>query len=94
MEQWVMLGLTAGFLTTIGYIPQLVKGYKTHKMDDVSVMMPLLLSVGMGLWLCYGIVTDDVPIIFWNAVSVGLNVVLIVMKYRYRKAPRSPDESS
>jgi MtN3 and saliva related transmembrane protein len=84
MEDWLLLGLMAGLLTTIGYIPQIVKGYETRKMDDVSIFMPVLLCIGMGLWLLYGVVLSNIPIIFWNAMGVSLNLVLIVMKFRYR----------
>ncbi len=54
-------------------------------MDDVSVFMPLVLMVGMGLWLAYGVMLRDIPIVFWNAVSVTLNAGIILMKIRYSR---------
>ncbi|MFA5312493.1 MAG: SemiSWEET transporter [Methanomassiliicoccales archaeon] len=90
MEDWIVLGLMAGLLTTIGYLPQILKGYRTRRMEDVSIMMPALLCVGMGLWLLYGVVLGDIPIIFWNAMGVSLNIVLIAMKLRFERAPKQP----
>ncbi len=83
MDQFVIIGLVAGLITTLGYVPQVVKGYRSGSMEDVSLYMPLMLMVGMSLWLVYGIILKDPPIIFWNAVSVILNVVIILMKLRY-----------
>ncbi len=80
-----MLGLTAGFFTTLGYAPQILKGYRTGKMDDISILMPALLMLGLGLWLVYGIVVNDFPIIFWNAIAVFLNFMIIMMKLHYDK---------
>jgi MtN3 and saliva related transmembrane protein len=85
-----VIGLTAGFITTMGYIPQVVKGYRSKRMDDVSVFMPLVLMIGMGLWLVYGIMLRDVPIVFWNAVSVALNAWIIFMKIRYGRKESGP----
>jgi MtN3 and saliva related transmembrane protein len=83
MDDWMVLGLVAGFLTTIGFVPQLVKGYRTKRMDDVSLVMPMLLSAGMALWLGYGLMIDSLPIIFWNIVAIGLNLGMIVLKLKF-----------
>ncbi len=79
----MVLGLAAGLLTTIGFVPQLVKGYRTRRMDDVSLVMPMLLSAGMALWLGYGIMIDSLPIIFWNIIAIGLNLGMIVLKLKF-----------
>lgn len=85
MDDWMVLGLAAGFLTTIGFVPQLVKGYRTKRMEDVSLVMPMLLSAGMALWLGYGIMIDSLPIIFWNIVALGLNLGMIFLKIKFSK---------
>jgi MtN3 and saliva related transmembrane protein len=85
MDDWMVLGLAAGFLTTIGFVPQLVKGYRTKRMDDVSLVMPMLLSAGMALWLGYGIMIDSLPIIFWNIVALGLNLGMILLKVKFSR---------
>jgi len=83
MDKWTLLGLLAGFLTTMGFVPQIVKGFKTKKMEDVSSGMLLLLGIGMFLWMVYGILINSLPVIFWNAIALSLNVVLIVLKMKY-----------
>ena len=54
MDLVVILGLIAGAVTSMGFIPQLIRGYKTKELDDVSYYMPAILAVGMSLWLLYG----------------------------------------
>lgn len=83
MDDLTFIGLAAGLITTSGFIPQVIKGYRSGRMEDVSLFMPIVLMVGMTLWLIYGIYLQDLPIIFWNAVAIGLNCVLLMMKVRY-----------
>lgn len=85
MDQFIVIGLVAGLITTLGYVPQVIKGYRSGSMEDVSLYMPFVLMVGMSLWLVYGIVLGDIPIMLWNAISVILNAVIILMKLRYDK---------
>ena len=80
-----MLGILAGLLTTIGFIPQIIKGYRTKRMEDVSLLMPLVLGAGMLLWLFYGISLENLPIILWNAFAFALNIAVVVLKLRYAK---------
>jgi MtN3 and saliva related transmembrane protein len=89
METWTWLGLMAGMLTTIGFIPQIVKGYRTKRMGDVSLTMPILLSMGMTLWFFYGMVLEDIPIMIWNLIALSLNIVVIflIITYRRRSGP-------
>lgn len=77
------LGVAAGAVTSIGFIPQLLKGYRTKRLTDVSYGMPLFLAFGMSLWLSYGILRDDVTIILANAFGVTCTLLLIILKYRY-----------
>ncbi len=83
MDDWMLLGLIAGLLTTVGFVPQLLRGYRTKRMGDVSVAMPIVLATGMFLWLVYGILTNDLPIIVWNATAVLLNIGIVGLKVRY-----------
>lgn len=91
-----MLGLVAGMLTTVSFIPQIAKGYRTKRMNDVSLTMPILLSLGMALWFFYGLVLGDIPIMLWNLIALALNITVIYLIFRYRRnRARSiaPDES-
>ncbi|HTY47914.1 MAG TPA: SemiSWEET transporter [Methanomassiliicoccales archaeon] len=83
MDDWMLLGLVAGLLTTIGFVPQLIRGYRTKRMGDVSLAMPVVLSLGMFLWLMYGLMKNDAPIIIWNAIALMLNLAIVLLKIRY-----------
>jgi MtN3 and saliva related transmembrane protein len=85
MEDWILLGITAGFLTTIGFVPQIIKSVRTRRMEEVSLMMPLLLSLGMFLWSIYGVLKADWAIILWNVVALVLNLSLVGLKFHYRR---------
>lgn len=94
MDQIAIIGLAAGLITTMGCVPQLIKGYRSGRMEDVSLFMPVFLMVGMGLWLAYGILLRDLPIVLWNAVSVALNATMVIMKVRYDKKRRKETEAA
>ncbi len=82
---WTILGLLAGAITSMGFIPQLVRGFRTKKLDDVSYYMPLVLIIGMSLWLFYGIMRKDLSIIVANFIGVGCNITLLTMKKIYQE---------
>ncbi|HEY3419857.1 MAG TPA: SemiSWEET transporter [Methanomassiliicoccales archaeon] len=85
METWTMLGLMAGMLTTVGFVPQIVKGYRTKHMNDVSLTMPILLSLGMTLWFFYGMILADIPIMLWNLIALALNITVIYLILSFRR---------
>jgi len=89
MDGFTVLGLIAGTLTTSGYIPQIVKGYRTKKMQDVSLMMISILCIGMFLWILYGLSQSDIPLIVSNTVGTSFLVTLIAMKFYYDRRLRS-----
>ena len=81
MFTWI--GIAAGAITSLGFIPQLIKAYKTKHLNDISYWMPLVLAVGMTLWLAYGILRNDIAIITANTFGVGCNILLMTMKKWY-----------
>ena len=83
MVEWVVLGLIAGALTTSGYIPQIVKGYRTKKMNDVSILMISILCVGMFLWIVYGYMVNDLALLISNIIGTTLLAILVTMKFHY-----------
>ena len=78
-----ILGLIAGAVTSMGYLPQLFKGYKTKSLKDISYYMPGVLAIGMTLWLVYGIFLQAIAVIVANAFGISCSIVLIVMKKIY-----------
>lgn len=83
MDSWTYLAFVAGALTSTGYLPQIIKGFKTRRMGDVSLLMPAVLGIGMFLWLLYGLVREDTAIIVANVVGSSLTAVLVGMKLMY-----------
>ncbi len=86
MDATDLLGLTAGAITSLGFMPQLIRGYRTKKLDDISYYMPLTLAFGMSLWLLYGIVVEKLPIIVANGFGISCCFILIIMKRMYSPA--------
>ena len=80
--QWV--GLVAGLLTTIAFVPQVLKIWRTRSAKDISLRAYVAFSIGVALWLVYGILKQEPPIILWNAVTLVLALAIVAMKLRFR----------
>jgi len=85
---WTIFGLIAGLLCISSYVPQILKGYQTKKLDDISYHLMSFMGSGMFLWILYGIHIGSIPIIVTNVMGVSCNSLLIFMKYRYTKNNR------
>ena len=83
MDGVTTLGLTAGTLTTIAFIPQIVKAWQSKSTGDLSWGMVSTFSTGVLLWLIYGIWIDSLPVILANAVTLLLQGGIIALKIRY-----------
>jgi MtN3 and saliva related transmembrane protein len=79
-----ILGLVAGTLTTISFLPQLLKAWKSRSTHDISIGMFSLLAAGIVLWIVYGVVTADVPVIVANSVTLVFVGLILALKLRYR----------
>ena len=80
-----MLGIAAGVLILSGWVEQIIKGYKTKSLKDVSKYLMVFISGGSILWLIYGIVVSDVFIIGTNIAAIFLMMIVLFMKKRYEK---------
>ncbi|GFE58442.1 SemiSWEET family sugar transporter [Geobacter sp. AOG1] len=85
------LGLIAGAVTSFAAVPQVVRTYRTRHARDISIWQPILLTAGMALWLVYGILLKDVPLITANLFSLLCYGILIVLKIRYRDGDNLPE---
>jgi MtN3 and saliva related transmembrane protein len=83
MVEW--LGVAAGTLTTLSFVPQVLRTWKTKSTEDVSLWMLLAFNGGIMLWLTYGILTNKPSIIFANAITLTLALTLLGMKLKYRE---------
>ncbi|HYG00923.1 MAG TPA: SemiSWEET transporter [Chryseosolibacter sp.] len=79
------VGIAAGICTAISLLPQLVKLIKTKKAEDLSLFYLSILFVGLALWIWYGFLRDDLPIIVTNSFSLLVNLTVIVLGIRYKK---------
>ena len=80
-----IVAILAGFFILIGWIPQIIQGYKTKKLEDVSKYLVISIFVGAALWLIYGIEIDDVYIIGVNVAAMFLTMTVLIMKLKYEK---------
>ncbi len=78
-----LLGISAGVLTAASRVPQIVKTWKTRSAGGLSLSMYAMLCAGFLLWLTYGLMTDNVPVILSNVVSLAFNLVLLVFRFRF-----------
>lgn len=79
------LGLLAGAVTSVAVVPQIIKSYRSRHVRDISIWQPVLLNLGMSLWLTYGIIIGDLPLIMANTFSILCNSILIVMKFFFKE---------
>ena len=82
-----VLGLVAAVFTTLGFLPQVVKTWRTKNVRALSLSMYLVLFTGMFLWLIYGIYKDSLALIVANVFScvLTLSIIVFILKYKNRK---------
>ncbi len=80
-----ILGIAAGVLILTGWVEQIIKGYKTKSLKDVSKYLMVFISGGAILWLIYGIIISDDFIIGTNIAAIFLMMIVLFMKKRYEK---------
>lgn len=76
--------MAAALLTTAAFVPQAIKVWRSRSTKDISLAMFTLMVAGIVLWLSYGILIDDVPLIIANAVTLILAGAILVAKIRFR----------
>jgi len=83
MDLTMIMGLLAGTMTTIAFLPQLFQTWKTRSAKDVSLGMFLIFTTGVVLWVIYGLMIQSLPIIAANTVTLVLAGAILVLKLRY-----------
>lgn len=83
---WVeYVGLAAGTLTTAAYVPQVYKTWRTKAVEDISLAMYVSMSLGITLWLVYGLLHSAAAVIIANAVGLVLVGCMLRLKLKYEK---------
>lgn len=88
-----LVGSMAAILTTVSFLPQMVKAYRTKKMHDVSPYLMALYASGTTLWLTYGAFLNDWVIMLANAFGTAFNLILLYMKFAYGRSSSRLDEA-
>ena len=79
-----ILGMLAGTITSITFLPQVIKVWKSRSAKDLSLLMLVLLMVGVSLWLVYGLVIMDGAIIYTNSMVLLMTLILLFFKLKYK----------
>ena len=78
-----LLGFAAATCTTLAYAPQFVKVWRTRSAEDISLGMLLVMVLGLALWLLYGLLSGDAPLVAANAITIVLASGILLMKLKY-----------
>jgi MtN3 and saliva related transmembrane protein len=84
MDFVTLIGVAAAVLTTTAFMPQAVKVWRTRSTGDISLAMWSVLVVGIVLWLTYGVLIGDLPLILANGVTLLPAVTVLAFKLRYK----------
>lgn len=79
-----IIGLFAGTLATISFLPQVIKAWKSKQTKDISLPMYILFVIGVSLWLIYGLMINELPVILANAVTLILAGIILTLKLKYK----------
>ena len=78
------LGLTAGVLTTLSFLPQVIKAWRSRSTRDISLGMFAMFCTGVFLWIVYGFLVGDLPVLVANLVTFLLAATILGLKLRHR----------
>jgi MtN3 and saliva related transmembrane protein len=84
MSALQLLGLAAGTITSITFLPQVIQIWKTKSAKDLSLQMLLLLILGVSMWLTYGILVKDAAIIYTNSMVLTMSLIMMYFKFKYK----------
>lgn len=79
----VAIGFIAGLLTTLSFVPQMLRAWRTRSTADLSLTTIVVFAFGISLWIVYGSIIHSVPIVLWNAVTLVLNLGILTAKLRH-----------
>ena len=83
MDWITLIGLLAAAGTTTAFLPQVIKAVRTRRTSDISLVMYIIFIVGLLLWIVYGVLTIDVPVIVANFITVFLALIVLSLKLKY-----------
>lgn len=88
MQTIDIIGFLAAFCTTVAYLPQAIKAFKTRKTEDISSLMYVIMLTGLTLWLIYGVLLNNYPIIIANIATILLASSVLILKIKTEKTSK------
>ena len=79
-----IIGLMAAFCTTLSFLPQAIHTIKTKNTSGISLLMYSIFTIGTFLWLAFGIMTNNLPVILANCITAILALVILGYKLKYK----------
>ena len=84
--QWIdYVGLFGALLSSVTFVPQVIKAWQTRSVGDLSIWMVFILIGNVSTWLFYGIVKQDLAIIVANAIILSLSLLMLYFKITFKK---------
>jgi len=83
MSPVTLIGLAAAFCTTVAFLPQVIQTWRTRSTKDLSLSMFLVFTTGIFLWLVYGLILRDLPLIAANGTTFVLSGTILYFKLRH-----------
>jgi MtN3 and saliva related transmembrane protein len=78
-----LLGMKAGCISSVTFLPQVIKTWKTKSAADISLLMFTFATISVIMWLVYGIILNNIPIIFTNSMVLLFSLIMLYFKFRY-----------
>ena len=85
MDGIEMLGMMAGTISSVTFLPQVIKTWQTKSAKDISLWMFLLVTLSVIMWLVYGIFLKSIPIIYTNSAVLLMSLVMLYFKWKFDK---------
>jgi len=82
---WPVVGTLAAALTTFSFVPQLVKIVRTRSAHDISIITMAQLSLGVSLWIAYGLYIQDAIIVAANGITLVILILILIACFKFRK---------
>jgi MtN3 and saliva related transmembrane protein len=79
-----ILGYSAGFITSLTFLPQVIKTWKEKSAKDISLMMFIIAAVNEVMWIVYGVLLNNWVIILTNSIVLTMSLIMIFLKLRYK----------
>ena len=77
-----VVGYVAGLFTTLAFLPQAIRSWRTRSTNDLSLAAILAFMLGLSFWIVYGVATRSYPIVVWNVITLLLNLGILIAKLR------------